>query len=67
MTARDHALGRPKRDRRIHVREVPTDSRDLRKLARAFIALARGMQPQEDSPSRPPAEAPDHTREESSS
>jgi len=41
MTARTPSRGRPIRDRRIHLQEVPTDSRDIRKLALAVLAIAR--------------------------
>jgi len=54
MTARTSTRGRPKRDRRVRIREVPTDSRDLRKLARAFIALARSLQAGLESPEQSP-------------
>jgi len=41
MTASTPSRGRPKRDRRVHLQEVPTDRRDLRKLALAVLAIAR--------------------------
>lgn len=41
MTANTPSRGRPKRDRRVHLQEVPTDRRDLRKLALAVLAIAR--------------------------
>lgn len=41
MTARTPSRGRPKRDRRFHLQEVPTDRRDIRKLALAVLAIAR--------------------------
>jgi len=41
MTDRNPSRGRPKRDRRFHLEEVPTDRRDLRKLALAVLAIAR--------------------------
>jgi len=56
MTARTPSHGRPTRDRRIHLQEVPTDRRDLRKLALAVLAIARARvvrdpseQPQSDT------------------
>lgn len=41
MTANTPSRGRPKRDRRVRLQEVPTDRRDLRKLALAVLAIAR--------------------------
>lgn len=52
MTARTPSRGRPKRDRRFHLQEVPTDRRDLRKLALAVLAIARTRVVQ-DSPEQP--------------
>lgn len=56
MTARTPSRGRPIRDRRIHLQEVPTDRRDLRKLALAVLAIARARvvrdvpeQPEQDT------------------
>lgn len=63
MTARTPSRGRPKRDRRIHLKEEPTDSRDLRKLARAFIALARAqLQAAPEQPSTEPELPPEEVK-----
>lgn len=52
MTARTPSRGRPKRDRRFHLQEVPTDRRDIRKLALAVLAIAR-VRVVRDSPEQP--------------
>jgi len=52
MTDRKPSRGRPIRERRIHLQEVPTDRRDLRKLALAMLAIAKARLVQ-DGPEQP--------------